>query len=61
MTIKNLYMMCGNINFNTKFEIYKNGQIISDKTFNCTPYRLVETEIKQFDIDFEKNVVVIYF
>lgn len=61
MTIKNIYMMCGNVNFNTKFEVYKNGRLISDKTFNCTPYDIAATEIKQFDIDVENNIVVVYF
>lgn len=60
MTIKNLYMMCGNINFETIFEVYKNGTIISRKNFCCTANNLCEVEIRQFDIDSANNVVVIY-
>lgn len=60
MTIKNLYMQCGNINHNTIFEIYKNGTIISRRNFCCTDNKLCEAEIRQFDFDFANNVVVIY-
>lgn len=61
MTIKNLFSLCGNITKSTIFEIYKNGKRVSCTTFTKTAAKFCEAEIKQFDINVNKNVVVVYF